>query len=213
MHTFFEPLVEVEAEELSDDEWHQYLEEEWQANGIVPDLLASPPPNVANLDFGDHNCVHLGNLLLPAQTRHPPKRIDFPGLEGLEYAILLLDLDTKVKGHGKNLNWMKVNVPFDRPHKGTEVVAYEGPRPSQTSGRHRYALLVYLQKEHIDPGSTPGLPRADVCQAEPRTVGDLEDLTRRLGLRGPVAGNYFQASWDVTVEHACTQEPPPPPTQ
>ncbi|XP_047498243.1 39S ribosomal protein L38, mitochondrial-like [Penaeus chinensis] len=200
MHTFFEPTIQVRAEEVSDEEWGQYLESEWESHGIVPSFLPRPPPYLINVNYGDHLCVHLGSLITPAQARHQPKALQFPGESGRYYALLLLDLDHPAKPY---VNWMLVNIPHKQPQKGTEVVQYDPPRPAQGSGSHRVVFLLYLQQAAIPPDD-PALPKARSCQKSGRDVVDLDAMSRDLGLKGPVAGNYFLAEWDVTVEHSCT---------
>ncbi|XP_027218298.2 uncharacterized protein [Penaeus vannamei] len=200
MHTFFEPTIQVRAEEVTDEEWDQYLESEWESHGIVPSFLPRPPPYLINVNYGDHLCVHLGSLMTPAQARHQPKALQFPGESGRHYALLLLDLDRPPKPY---VNWMLVNIPHKQPQKGTEVVQYDPPRPAQGSGSHRVVFLLYLQQAAI-PSDDPALPKARSCQKSGREIVDLDAMSRDLGLKGPVAGNYFLAEWDVTVEHSCT---------
>ncbi|XP_071529505.1 uncharacterized protein [Panulirus ornatus] len=72
-HSFFEPTIQVEAVELSDEEWQEYLENEWRGDGVVPQLLDAPPPFLVNVNYGDHHCLHLGNDINPAHARHKPK--------------------------------------------------------------------------------------------------------------------------------------------
>ncbi|XP_042205484.1 protein D1-like [Homarus americanus] len=200
MHSFFEPTISVEAEELSDEEWQQYLESEWGSDKIVPDLLTAPPPYLTNVNFGDHQCVHLGNLITPAHARHKPKLLEFPGEAGHRYAVLLLDLDHTPSPY---LSWLLLNVPVDHLNKGVEVVEYEAPRPGQGTGQHRMVFLVYLQKTSL-PLNLPGLPASRSCQRTGREGVDLSKMTRDLALKGPIAANYFLSEWDITVEHSCT---------
>ncbi|XP_069182170.1 uncharacterized protein [Procambarus clarkii] len=202
MHSFFEPSIQVEAEELSDEEWSNYLESEWGSDQVVPGLLPAPPPFVANVNFGSHQCVHLGNTITPAHARHRPKFLEFPGQTGRHYTILLLDLDAPAPPY---LHWLLLDVPSDHFHKGVEVVEYEGPRPGQDTGLHRLVFLVYLQQQQHStlPTSAPGMPSARACQRAGREGIDLTQLTRDLDLKGPIAANYFLSEWDVTVEHTC----------
>ncbi|XP_042890392.1 protein D1-like [Penaeus japonicus] len=201
MHTFFEPTIQVRAEEVTDEEWDQYLDSEWESHGIVPSFLPRPPPYLINVNYGDHTCVHLGSLITPAQARHQPKTLQFPGEAGRFYTLLLLDLDRSPKPY---VNWMLVNMPHKLPQKGTEVVQYDPPRPAQGSGSHRMVFLLYLQQTAIPPDDAT-VPRARSCQKSGREAVDLDTLSHDLGLKGPVAGNYFLAEWDITVEHTCTQ--------
>ncbi|CAL4058592.1 unnamed protein product [Meganyctiphanes norvegica] len=199
MHTFFEPQIQVEPEELDDLEWEQYLQEGWGDGGVVPALLPFPPPYVANVDYGNHNCAHLGNRITPRQAKFQPKSFQFPGNSQDMYTILLLDLDHQT---GAYINWMKINVPDDQFQKGIENVAYEGPRPLRGSGLHRQVFLVYQQQYPIGL-KDERLPRARPCQSGGRASVELPRLTQDLGLKGPIAGNFFLTQWDVSVEHTC----------
>ncbi|XP_053643268.1 uncharacterized protein [Cherax quadricarinatus] len=201
MHSFFEPTIQVEEEELSEGEWQEYLHSEWGSDGVVPRLISTPPPYVVNVNYGSHQCVHLGNTITPAHSAHKPKLLEFPGEAGGVYTVLMVDLDVTTSPY---INWLLINVPTDHINKGTELVEYEGPRPAQDSGHHRLVFLVYLQHSTLPP-NTAGLPSARSCQTSGREGVDLSQLTRDLALRGPVAGNYFLSEWDVTVEHTCTQ--------
>ncbi|XP_050734190.1 39S ribosomal protein L38, mitochondrial-like [Eriocheir sinensis] len=200
-HAFFEPRIQVEAEELSDEEWEQHLAEGWARDGLVPRLLAAPPPFLANVDFGDHNCVHLGNTLTPAHARAPPNTLRFPGEEGRRYTVMLLDVDAPAP---PRLLWLLINVPPRQPRQGTETVEYEAPRPHLDTGQHRLVFLVYRQRVALRP-SDPKVPRARSCQAAGRDHTDLALLAADLQLEGPTAANYFLSEWDVTVEHTCTR--------
>lgn len=67
---------QVQAVELNDVEWDEYLENEWRSNLVVPHLLPAPPPYLTNVNYGEHLCIHLGNEITPAQARHKPKSLE-----------------------------------------------------------------------------------------------------------------------------------------
>ena len=71
------PRPKVEAEEVSDAEWEQLLVEGWTRDGVVPRLLSAPPPFLVNVNYGDHQCVHLGNAITPAHTRTAPNTLRY----------------------------------------------------------------------------------------------------------------------------------------
>ncbi|XP_066972044.1 large ribosomal subunit protein mL38-like isoform X2 [Macrobrachium rosenbergii] len=200
LHSFFEPTQKVEAEELTDEEWQQYLASEWGNHQVIPSLLDAPPTFVANVNYGDHQCLHLGNVLTPAQAKHRPKSFEFPGEVDRQYAVMLLDMDQRT---GIYITWLAINVPVNQLNKGMEIMEYEQPRPGQGEGSHRMVFLVYLQRALLPP-QLPTLPSAKACETTNRERVNLDQLTRDLGLKGPTAGNYFLTEWDVTVEHACS---------
>ncbi|XP_045128145.1 uncharacterized protein LOC123514346 [Portunus trituberculatus] len=199
-HAFFQPRIQVEAEEVSDAEWEQLLVEGWARDGVVPRLLPAPPPFLVNVNYGDHQCVHLGNTITPAHTRAAPNTLRFPGEKDRRYTVMLLDVDAPSP---PRLHWLLINVPAKQPREGDESVEYEAPRPNLDTGQHRLVFLVYRQRTVLR-SSDPKVPSARSCQSAGRDHIDLTRLASDLELEGPTAANYFLSEWDVTVEHTCT---------
>ena len=68
-------LVQVQAEEISDEEWVDMMTRDLQRHKVLPQIIDQVPPYVINVDYTDEHCVHLGNHLQPRHTQKQPLRI------------------------------------------------------------------------------------------------------------------------------------------
>lgn len=66
---------QVQAEEISDEEWRQMMTDDLGRHGVLGQVVDTVPPYVVNVDYADNACVHMGNQLGPSQTREQPHQV------------------------------------------------------------------------------------------------------------------------------------------
>jgi len=66
---------QVEAEEISDDEWMLMMARDLKRHGVLGQIVDQVPPYVINIDYQGDACVHLGNQLVPLQTQNEPVQL------------------------------------------------------------------------------------------------------------------------------------------
>ena len=77
MLTFFflSFFSQVQAEEISDEEWRQMMTDDLSRHGVLGQIVDTVPPYIVNVDYADHACVHMGNQLFPHQTKLQPDQV------------------------------------------------------------------------------------------------------------------------------------------
>ena len=68
-------LVQVQAEEISDEEWQQMMTDDLRRHGVLGQIVDTVPPYIVNVDYADDACVHMGNSLVPSQTQLQPHQV------------------------------------------------------------------------------------------------------------------------------------------
>lgn len=91
---------------------------------------------------------------------------------------------------------MVVNIPGNNIRQGTEIAEYIGAAPPENSGLHRYVYLVYLQDGPLFDYSIGHLTNDN---ANGRPMFRAQKFADKHRLGAPVAGNFFQASFDSYV--------------
>jgi len=138
---------------------------EFKSHHVVPDVIDTWPPNVAQVEYDSKNNVNVGNHLEVAHTQNQPKLINWDHEKGSKnnnqyYTLMMVDPDApnnKTHEYRHWLHWLITNIPesaahadyFD-VHKGNVLAPYKGPAASAESGPHRYVFLVYKQPEQLD---------------------------------------------------------------
>ena len=72
---FIHFLAQVQAEEISDEEWRQMMTDDLRRHGVLEQIVDTVPPYIINVDYADHACVHMGNPLFPRQTQLQPHQV------------------------------------------------------------------------------------------------------------------------------------------
>lgn len=92
-------------------------------------------------------------------------------------------------------HWLITNIPGDDVSKGEVLSAYIGSGPPQGTGLHRYVFLIYKQSSKLifDELRLPN------TSGENRANFKVKAFADKYLLGHPVAGNFYQASWDEYV--------------
>jgi len=135
---------------------------EFKSHHVVPDVIDTWPPSVAQIEYDSKNIVRAGNHLEVSHTQNQPKRIywDEPKGSSYYYTLMMVDPDApnaKTHEYRHWLHWLITNIPssaahadhFD-VHKGNVLATYQGPAPPAGSGPHRYVFLIYQQPDQLD---------------------------------------------------------------
>jgi len=201
----------VGREEVSEEEWRQEIESTFRSSGLIPSTLSKPPSRgIVNLNFGTHNCVHMGTRLEAEISAYEPSAVSFPtgeGDDGLNdggrerklHTLVMFDADANDYMH-----WLVVNVPGVDIDRGQTIAEYASPTPPRRTGPHRYVIAAMEQSQSLSASSLVDL-RSTSCQASGRDQSQkggrlLPTLQRRLGLGEPLAANYFVVQHDPFVD-------------
>ncbi|TRY74668.1 hypothetical protein TCAL_11922, partial [Tigriopus californicus] len=182
----------VEREEISDEEWQQEILNSFQGSGLVPFVFDSIPAGLININFGTHNCVHMGTDINPESSAYEPSSVSWPSKDGLLYTLLLIDVDDQNK-----LHWLVINIPQDDLLKGDTVAKYSSPTPP-LGHTHRYVMIVMSQEQYFVDLVVQRYSRNEACETHGNI--NLTDFQTAQGLSQPVAVNFFTVSHNIFVE-------------
>jgi len=171
---------------------------EFKANGVVPDVIPNPPPNVIKVTYKSGVSANLGNELTPTQVKDEP-HVEYKADANALYTVILTDPDAPSRKDPKFrqwVHWVVVNVPGSDISKGELVIGYVGSGPPKGSGLHRYVFLVYKQGEKIDASK---LKHISNRSGDGRGKWNAETFVK--GFKGfeLEGGNFYQAQWDDYV--------------
>lgn len=175
---------------------------------------AFTPTHVLSLSFGASAAVAEGSEQTPTQCAPPPTvtltLADGSPAPGL-FTLILSDPDAPSVADpkfGEWQHWVHVNAPVYMLLTGESVTAYFGPAPGKDTGKHRYCLVVYEQREPLvveEPriSATSGFP--------PRRSFNSRAFAAKYGLT-PKGVLTFNAEWDESVPASAAklQGLPPP---
>ena len=185
-------------EEASDEEWKAEIQDSFASSGLIPEVLPKAPDGLVNINFGTHNCVHMGTLLEAETSAYEPTAVSYPTADdddkaGL-YCLIMMDVDAVRTG--RRLHWMVVNIPGAKVADGDVIAEYDAPAPPPGSKPHRFVFVAYQQtRGRIDPGRLRAFV-TKACQNRGRTRFDLDRFKKAFDLKEEAAAaNYF------TVEH------------
>ena len=177
------------------------IEDLFVRHKVVKDVIGLSPPKMLKVSFDSGREAFLGNILTPSEVKNKPIELMWPTNHGpgSMYTLAMIDPDAPSKANPSRreyLHWLVVNIPMTNVWQGNELVEYIGAGPPQDTGLHRYVLLVYLQDGpvvdyrigHISKYTSSGRPMFRIQRFADK---------HRLG--APVAGNFFQASFDSYV--------------
>ena len=67
---------------MSDEEWQEEIRDSFARSGLIPGLLRVVPlGGLVNINFGTHNCVHMGTELEAEIAAYEPSAISYPVTE------------------------------------------------------------------------------------------------------------------------------------
>ncbi|KAJ0172957.1 hypothetical protein K1T71_011133 [Dendrolimus kikuchii] len=166
-------------------------------NGVVPDVLETPPVALLEVIFPSGALVQAGDEILLDQVVQQPQ-LHWDANPGRFYTILFIDPDVSSRENAEYrsyLHWLVVNVPGNDINSGDTLAYYINPKPRPGTGLHRYVFLVYEQPDWI---SFDGLP--DYTDLIKRTKFSPEVFSKRYNLGTLIAGNLYQSkNYDIVV--------------
>uniref|UniRef100_A0ACD6AC29 Uncharacterized protein n=1 Tax=Avena sativa TaxID=4498 RepID=A0ACD6AC29_AVESA len=122
-----------------------------------------------------------GSELRPSQVANQPT-VKITGLARSLYTLVMVDLDAPSPSDPsarEYLHWLVTDIPEGGDVcRGTEVVAYESPRP--TAGIHRLAFVVFRQTA-----------RQEIYAPGWRANFNTRDFAEIYSLGAPAAAAYF----------------------
>ncbi|KQJ91783.1 protein TWIN SISTER of FT [Brachypodium distachyon] len=129
-----------------------------------------------------------GSELRPSQVANQPT-VQIAGLSRSLYTLVMMDPDSPTPSNPSQreyLHWLVTDIPEGRDvNRGTEVVAYESPRP--TAGIHRLAFVVFRQTA-----------RQAIYAPGWRANFNTRDFAECYSLGAPVAAGYFNCQREGT---------------
>ena len=157
------------------------------------------PKGLVNINFGTHNCVHMGTELDAETSAYEPSAVSWPAENDKIYTLVMLDHDSVVGG--PNLHWMLINIPGTDIDKGQTIAEYNSPAPVQGTGPHRYVFVAMDQQlKNIEAKDIAGYVSKS-CGFDGGRVGfDLEQFRKSFGMGEIVAANYFTVEYDGFVD-------------
>ena len=175
----FAPRFRVARWEISDEEWTQEIQEGFSATGIVPEILASHPPGLININYDLHSCIHMGNWLSVSATEEPPQ-VSWPVVRGRRYSLVMLETSSLL------LHWLVVDISGSDISSGRTVVNYHPPPPSQSSAQ--FLMVALLQTGEVGSLYPQYLHTTTPCLQAINFRQILQDLQAEL----VVAANYWR---------------------
>uniref|UniRef100_A0A6B2E8E8 Putative conserved secreted protein n=1 Tax=Phlebotomus kandelakii TaxID=1109342 RepID=A0A6B2E8E8_9DIPT len=178
----------------------------FRASQIVPNVIPVAPRRQLEVIYQNFNRVSLGQELTPTSVRNSPAVVKCV-LCGISlrdfYTIVMINPDAPNPSNPTEANFLHflaVNVPGHRfshaLHVGETVAEYVGAGPAQSSGYHRYIYLLYRQPDGRTLFNEPRIPTTN---ASLRRNFALDAFVARYRLE-IVAGNFFQAAYDASVD-------------
>lgn len=92
-------------------------------------------------------------------------------------------------------HWLVGNIPGNEIPKGEVLSDYIGSGPPQGTGLHRYVFLLYKQPEKLSFDEK----RLTNRSGDGRGKFSIKKFAEKYKLGEPIAGNFYQASWDDYV--------------
>jgi len=180
---------------------------EFKSHHVVPDVLDTWPPTVAQIEYDSKNFVNVGNKLDVIHTQNQPKRIYWDHEKGSNdyYTLMMVGPDApNAKTHEFRhwLHWLILNIPtlaahadhFDI-HKGHVLIPYKGPAPTPGSGPHRYVFLIHKQPQWVDTVKVNRISERKNFNIQQWISEVFEVDEKNKGVKGPeiVAADFFYA--------------------
>ena len=79
----------VAREEISDEEWQAEISESFASSGLIPSVIPNAPHSgLVNINFGTHNCVHMGTELEAETSAYEPSAVSYPAEREKQYTLV-----------------------------------------------------------------------------------------------------------------------------
>jgi len=174
----------------------------WTSTGTVPDKLERVPDQLLQIKFGDINVAPNMTMLMSQMVKRPTLYWDAD--PSALYMLLIEDLDILEDiGDVQFKHWLVTNIPGNSVINGDETIEYlssfafataEGGLDVNSERTQRHQVLVYKQQGRLQEGD---IVSERGCEKSwgPRFSQKRSDLVDKLGLEGPVAGNFYRVSY------------------
>ena len=166
--------------------------------GLLPDVLPSAPPALAQLVFSPETAavapVAPGAELTPRQAKDAPATVKYPTELGSLYTLLLVDVDAPTptdRSLSQVVHWMMLNIPGNDISLGESYFEYLGPGTPENAGLHRYVISVFKQSSVLTLEHPPQ-------NREGRLKFSTVDFAEKHNLE-LVAANFFTSQFDQTI--------------
>jgi len=148
---------------------------------------------------GESAPVHLGNIIVPAETRQQPE-VRFEAEPGELYTLVMTSLDAHLElDNMEYLHWMVGNIPGNDVSKGVSVCDYMQPFVPKGAGYHRFVFVLYKQDKQLDFAKQMRTPNTvDLRERNFRTLDWYREHQDRLT---PCGLAFFQSKWDDSLVH------------
>ncbi|KKK15677.1 hypothetical protein P175DRAFT_0507097 [Aspergillus ochraceoroseus IBT 24754] len=166
-------------------------------------LIKNDPSKVLGLKVGTHE-INPGQYVPKADAQSAPE-LSFPAVSpnGI-YMVVGLDIDAPFPSFdvlGPILHWIQPDLRPTRSQNGTFalkttapfVANYIGPAPPPPSSPHRYIFFLYEQPANFE-GKKYAPPNGQNLSNWNRMRYDLDAWEKKIGLRAPIAANYFESN-------------------
>ncbi|KAK7791190.1 hypothetical protein R5R35_005393 [Gryllus longicercus] len=166
---------------------------------FVPEVLPALPGAALDVSFGDL-AVDFGTDVSPTDAQRAPA-LAWDAQDAALYTVAITNPDIPtIEQHiyGELVHWLVGNVAGNDVSAGDPVWEYLSPGPPKETGTHRYVVLVLKQPGRL---TFDGEPRNNATTLDDRFHFSLQKFAEKHGLElPPVAGNFFQSTWDPTVD-------------
>lgn len=170
---------------------------------VIPDAIDQSPAALLSVTYCNDKMVRPGDEFKPLEVREQPA-IKWEGKNNKYYTLLMVDLDVPSRSDPKSgelVHWLIGNILGSVGSSGDVYIEYIGAGPPKDSGLHRYVFLLYEQEGRMDFEE----PKVNATTVRPRFGFKARKFAEKYNLGNPVAGNFFQAEWDPSVEEFMKQ--------
>lgn len=169
------------------------VDEAFRNAKIVDELIPTPPFELLDVEF-EFGKVNISGELAPKDVRNRPKVSWSRAKDDEFYSLIMTDVG---RYHVEWLHWHVSNIPGDNVEQGQTLTSFFPSAPPKGTGEHRYALLMYKQQGKIDFNGHVLIPTFQMNGRDSFSTRVFADKNQ---LGAPVAGNFYVASWDESVD-------------
>lgn len=165
---------------------------------IVPDVVASSPTELLDIQYPSGVRVDMGKELTPTQVQDTPV-VKWAAKEDEYYTLAMVDPDAPSRENPKFRewhHWLVGNIHAGEMKKSETLSDYIGSGPPKGTGLHRYVFLVYKQPEKCNFSKIHKLPNNS---GENRGKFSILKFSQQFKLGAPIAGNFYVAKYDDYV--------------
>lgn len=160
---------------------------------FVPDVIEKSPEKILAMSFEDKQ-VNLGNIFTPTEVKNAPQ-ITWEADPSDYYTLLMVDNDPPV-AFRQVRHWLVVNIKGSDITTGQNITEFLSSGPPKNHGMHKYLFLLYKQPKQIEFD----IPKTSAKSRCHRYKFNTNEFAKKYNLGDPIAGNFYQAEWDLYVE-------------